>query len=399
MPFFAFLVSLKSYASGQYRVFILCFLILYGYTFIPIPNSDATRYIDYFNKFSAYNISDFKYIILNTYSAESANPDIYAPLLLFITTRFSDDYRIFFTFQSFIYFAIALSLWKTIWELTVRNKSGYRMLFFIGTVFVLNISAGLNGVRFPLGFMVFSLGALKYLLTNNKRFLLLAMLSVFVHFSLVYPFLFLIMFSVLQRSRNHDIVMVILIIVLSASSVMSLFISSNMSLLGPGFQNKLGAFTSEGFMESRGTHIQNWNWYIQFNLYSPTYLIIGAIILSWMGRFKLKNDPISKKLILFSILLLIQCILSGNILDPITNDRYFQLMNLFGLITLSYLAYLNQTSVMLKTISYIYAPILLLRVLIFIRTDLDTVSPVLIFGNIFLNFIYKVNISIYELLF
>lgn len=399
MPFISFIISIRNHAYPQFKIFILLFLILYGYTFIPIAGSDYTRYIEHFHNYSSYTFNDIKAIIAKTYTDESTNPDIYATFLLFLTTRVTNDYRVFFLIASLIYFSIALKLWETIWKLSEGSGFRFYTVFFIGTLFVVNFSTGINGIRWPLGFMVFSLGALKFILTNKKRYLITGFISVLIHFAFLFPSLFLLIFSILRLTKKTNVVMIILIGILFTASILSQLISSNAGIFGSGIQNRLTGFTGEGYLEGRSEHITQWNWYVQINLFATIYFLIFALILTHLRRSRLLFDDISAKLLIFVILLLTQSILSGNILDPMTNFRYYSIMSLFGLVTLNYLGKINQLSLLLRRLSYIYIPILILRALIILRIDLYTISPSLIFGNIFSIFFVKSDVSIFDFIF
>jgi len=398
MPFLTFIISLRNIKLKQYRVFLLLFLSLYGYLFIPMTGADANSFIGSLKIFSSYSLNDLKTIISKTYTTDSYT-DFYEPLLLFITTRFTSNYRIFFFIVNFIYFSVAFKLWETIWGLSKGNGFNYHSIFFWGTFFILGFSAGLNGVRWPLGFMVFSLGSLKYLLKNKIGYLLLAGLSVFIHYALLYPMIFLLLFTILKFSRKHNVTMLILIVVVIASSVISQFISSNVGLLGSSIQNELIGLSSEGYMNTRTTHISNWPWFLRINMFAARYFLISSLAFIYIRRSTLVFNDKANKLFLFVTLILIQCILSGNIIDPMTNNRYYLIFILFGLILLNHLGMINPTSKVLRMLSYIYIPILMLRALLLFRTDLYGINPILIFGNVLSILFPKSDINIMNFIF
>jgi len=399
LPALSFIVAVRNYSLPHYKVLVLGFLMLYGFTFIPIPDADGTRYIEEFNTYSSYSFDDFSEILTNKYTSSEDDPDIYSTILLYLSTRISRNYHIFFLLAALIYFAVALKLWETLWSSGGVKSQNWHTVFFIGTLFILNISAGVNGIRYPLGLMVFSLAALKFIMKPRVKYLLLGCLSVLVHFSLLFPLIFLLLFSVLQRIKTTKIVMLSLLFALLTASVISQFVSSNTSIFGAAYQVKLEGFTGEDYLASRTSHISGWNWYVQINLFATTYFLIIALILIQFKRFRLSIDETSNRLLMFSIVILIQCIISGNILDPITNSRYYLIMNLFGLATLFYIGARNQPGNLIKTLAYAYMPILLLRVLIILRNDLHTVSPPLVFGNILSILFVETDTSVYDMLF
>jgi len=397
-PFLTFLISLRYYSSQQYRIFLILFFLLYGYSFVTIPGSDHSGYIETYKEYTTYKYSDFKEIILDTYSANSIQPDFYAPVLLFLTSRVTEDYRFLSLVQAFIYFSVCLALWNSIWKL---NHGDYRKLyfiFFVGTIFILNFYAGINGIRWALAFMVYSLGSLKYILSNKLRFLGLAILSVFIHFSLIPAILFLLVFTIIKSFKNINLLFGILILTVIASSLLSLVLTSGASYFGSGIENKLIGYGSENYVAYRESLADANNWYVNFNLKSTYIFVIASMMLLWVRKSKLKFDNISTNLFVFTILLLIQSTITSSILDPITSRRYFLLMALFGLITLYYIGYNNQQSTLIRVLCIFYVPLLILHILVTFRGGLYTVSPFLVFGNVFFILFMKSDINIQDLL-
>jgi len=82
-----------------------------------------------------------------------------------------------------LYFFVLLKFLSTLWETTIiKNK--INLVYFVGICFTLSLAAGLNGIRFPMAFWVFSYGALNLILKNEIKYLLIAALSLLIHFSL-----------------------------------------------------------------------------------------------------------------------------------------------------------------------------------------------------------------------
>ena len=296
-----------------------------------------------------------------------------------------------------VYFFVFLKLIDSIWTLVTNENTKYFISFFIGCCFIYNLSAGVNAIRFPLAFMVFSLGALKLMLTTKWQYLLIAILSVLIHFAFVYSVFFLVAIYLLKFSVKPSILYTSLVLVLSLSLVFSSFIQSNLGTLGSTAETKFSGYTGEGFLERRGDVRESWNWYISFNLFSSYYFAIISLIMTKFNYFKIKFDYLSNKLFVFAFILLIHAILSGSVVDAVTN-RYNILFILFELIYLFYLSTININNKLLIFLNYIYIPIILINVLIKIRGDLYTANIIIFFGNFILSFFINEPVSIQDYL-
>lgn len=394
-PLLSFIFAVKNYPIKNYRIFIYGFFLFYGFTFLPIPKSDGSRYKAAFESAQAYDsyeyFKDFKEIL----NSESEYTDYYQITLKFVAKQISDDSRYYFLLAASVYFFVFLKLLSTIWDLVLNNNSKYFISFFIGCCFIYNFSAGVNNIRFPLAFMVFSLGALKLIITNKKEYLLLAFLSVLIHFAVIYSVVFLIIIYLLKFSVKPWLLYTSLIVVLSLSFLFFSFIQSNLGSLGSTAETKFTGYTGEGFVDRRGATVESWNWYISFNLSSSYYFAIISLIMTKFNYFKIKFDYLSNKLFVFAFILLIHAILSGSVVDAVTN-RYNVFFVLFELLYLFHLSSINLNNKFLKILNYIYIPILIINVLIKLRGDLYTANIIIFFGNFILSFFINEPVSIQD---
>jgi|Laugresbdmm110sn_2_1035109.scaffolds.fasta_scaffold00041_16 hypothetical protein len=394
-PIISFIFAIKNYSVKKYRVFIYGFFLFYGFTFLPIPNSDGSRYKDLFEE--TYTFNNYFNDITEVLNGNSENSDFYHLTLHYVARVISDDSRFYFLIAASVYFFVFLKLIDTIWTIVKKENTKYFISFFIGCCFIYNLSAGVNAIRFPLAFMVFSLGTLKLILTTKKKYLLLAILSVLIHFAFVYSVLFLVIIYLLKFSLKPWVLYTSLILVLSLSFLFSSFIQSNLGTLGSTAQTKFNGYTGEGFLERRGDVRESWNWYISFNLYSTYFFSILSLILTRLNYFKIKSNLISNRLYVFSFFLFIHAILSGSVVDAVTN-RYNILFIFFELIYLYHLSSINVNNKLLNFLNYIYIPILIINVLIKVRGDLYTANIIIFFGNFILSFFINEPVSIQDYL-
>lgn len=397
-PLLPFIFAIKNFSNQKSRVFIYLFSLFYGFTFVPIPNSDGSRYKESFENQQFYGFKNYSKDIEDVISGGSENIDFYHLTLHYLVKLFSDDSRVYFLVAASIYFYVFLKLIEVIWSFVIKNNAKYFISFFIGCCFIYNLSAGVNSIRFPLAFMVFSLGALQLIITNNRKYLFLAFLSVLIHFAFAYSMVFLILMYFLKFSIKPWVLYLSLVLVLSLSFVFFSFIQSNLGSLGSTAESKFTGYTGEGFLDGRGNTRESWNWYLTFNLYSTYFFSIFSLLLTRLDYFKVKFDSLSNKLYVFTFVLFIHAILSGSVVDTITN-RYNVLFLFFELILLFYLSSFNQKNKLLKFLNYIYIPIIIINVLIKLRGDLYTVNVVVFFGNFISSLFINVPISLQDYLF
>lgn len=394
-PLLSFIFAVKNYPVKKYRIFIYGFFLFYGFTFLPIPNSDGSRYKEFFEK--TYTFNNYSNDVEDVIKGDSINKDFYHLTIQYVARQISDDSRYYFLIAAIIYFFIFLKLIETIWTFVSKDNAKYLISFFIGCCFIYNLSAGINAIRFPLAFMVFSLGALKLILTSKRKYLFLALLSILIHFAFVYSCFFLVIAYLLRFSIKSWILYVALALVLSLSFVFFSLIQSNLGSLGSTAESKFTGYTGEGYLERRGAAAESWNWYIGFNLFSNYFFSVFSLLLTRLNYFKIKSNLISNRLYVFSFLLFIHAILSGSVVDTVTN-RYNILFIFFELIYLYHLSSINSKNKLLIFLNYVYIPILIINVLIKLRGDLYTANVIIFFGNFILSFFINESISIQDYL-
>lgn len=397
LPLFAFLISLRNYKCREYRIFILLFGVLYGFTFIPIVPSDGSKYAKKFEEIERYDWNEYVYDVTHILKAGAENPDLYGYTIFFITSKFSKDAKFFFMVAGLVYFLVFLRLISSIYDLTEGIKGKYYFWFFLGCVFIVNFSLGMNGIRFPLAFMVFSYGALKLVITNEIKYLGIALLSPFIHFMFVFPALFLMLYRFVPFSRNHAFLLIFLFLAMFFGRIFHSYIFNNASIFGDPFEARLEGYTSDAWIEARENHVTEWNWYVRFRLYSSYYFSVLALIIAWIWKRKFCQNDISERLFVLALLMTIVSFITGSLVDALSN-RFTSLAELFTLILLFYLAYINKHSALLKILSWIYIPVFIIKALVIFRADLYTVSPYLIFGNPILMLLYESSVSLQELI-
>lgn len=379
-PFAALIVAIKNYSCRYYRFIIVIFGFFYGYTFIPIPNSDVTRHVDKFVEAGRETFWNNAENLITIYSIGTGKKDIYLDFMIFFSSFFTTNEKVFLGLIGLVYFLVFTALINRIIELAPGYKGKFFQVFLLGCVFIYTLSAGVNGIRFPLAFLIFSYGSLSYLVTNKSSYVLLASISVLVHVAILYSFAFLLGYYLIRPLRNH----LVLISLLAFLGFVNVFISdtlaNNISFMGPLFETKYNAYTQSEFIDTRTNLYTNWNWYLQIKHLGNYYFPIFIIPIVYIYRKKLVIDKMGSRLLGFSMLLLLAGLITGGILDTTTN-RYIIFARLFSLILLFYLGSRNINSFLIRALSFVFMFILVINILVIFRSDLYTVSPALLIGN------------------
>lgn len=395
-PFISFYYAIRNLNIKRYRKFILLFAILYGLSYIPIPHSDGSRYAEKFNAIKDYSLNNYWSDITHIYDTDSKYQDVYAHTLFFVSSKITNNVHVFHMISAAVYFFVFLKLMYSLYDLFPGMRRRYFFLFFLGCVFIFNFSAGVNGVRFPLAFMVFSYGSLNLILKNDKKFLLIAMLSPLIHFTFYYALFFLLLYTFVPIVKNKFVLISFIVLSVSINAIFGEFIQSNVGMLSESFETIVDGYTGDGYIERRNEHANNWNWYVQLRGFGNYYFAIFSLLLVSMLKRRLKFNIIADNLYAFAILMLVASIITGGMLDVISN-RFANLASFFTLSFLLYISVLNQKSKILKTLSVTYIPIFMLTALVILRGDLYTVSPLLLVGNPLLTLIVETPVSIMDL--
>lgn len=383
-PIIVFIIALKNFKNKSLRKFIVLFGGLYGLFFIPIPDSDATRFQDIYANLNNYNFNAYWYDISNIASPDNRFQDVYAYTVFFLGKMFSDNPQVFYLITALVYFYVFVILLGYIYDNNVDILKKKQGLFFLGIVFLFGFSSGINGVRWPLGLLVFLLGTVQLLTLHNIKYLFLAALSILIHFSFYPAVLALCAFYYIPFLRKPNILIGLAIAALLASTVLSNIIFSNAAIFGEVAQNKLTDYTAEGYVETREADVSSWNFYVAIYRFGTYYFAVGALAIMWIKQKQMITNRNTNQLFSFALLMATISFVSSAIVDLSTN-RYFVIVSFFTLIYLINIIKLNENKKVFKTLAFSYSPILILSMLLGIRVEWETVdiislaSPILAF--------------------
>lgn len=381
-PVISFLISIRNFKYKSLRKFVVLFGALYGLFFVAIPDSDATRYQKYYSELEGYNFDSYWTDIMNIGSPDTLFPDVYVFTMFFIGKLFSDNPQFFHLLTALMYFFVFVKLIGYIFDFDQNIVKKNYGLFFIGIIFLFGFSAGINGVRWPLAVIVFLLGAVKLLTRNHVKYLLLAGLSVLIHFSLYPAVLILAAFYFVPFIRKPSLMVGFALFALIAGTVFSSFIVQNADSLGDVAQSKLTDYTGEGYVEKRANNVSGWNSYVGVYRFGNYFFALGALAVMWFKQRSMETNNITNRLFAFAVLMAAMSFIANSIVDLSTN-RYTAIVSFLTFTYLIFIGILNPKEKILRILMLCYSPLLLLNVFMTFRVEWDTVSIVLLTHPLF----------------
>jgi hypothetical protein len=398
LPFAAFAQSVRKIHIKEHFWIVLLFALFYCYTFIPIfSGSDADRYIERFGALNNYGFSQYWKDIKGMYDGSGLYQDAYVYTIQLVVSPFTSDIRVYRLVLGFIYFYTFLSLIKCL----ILNNLGQRTKFnwfILGVVFIISFTAGINGIRWPLALMVFLLGTYRYITTSQTKYLFLASLSILIHFIFFLSVLFLLLFVVTRKYYNPKITSLLILGLFIFSNFFALQFTNNAAIIGDGFEEKVVGYTeNESWKEQRTEGFKTMNWYVQLQRTVPNTFVFFALIITTYFGIRLRKSDVVTSLQYLAFLSFFISFISAQLVDQNSN-RFAIVATAVGLIYLYHLYNENPENKLMNILRKIYIPIALLTILVNMRTDLYTVSPNLIFGNVFTEMFYRFDESIQQLI-
>lgn len=399
-PFLLILQYVNGFRKPSSRWTLVLIGVFFALVYVPIEGNDATSYQKLIKEYNAYDNSFFFEEIKSVIHLESEFKDFYSLLILWLVTALNLGDRIYFTIAALIYYFVLSGLLHRLIAKAPEGSVNTGLTFILSLATLLNFSAGVNGLRWPLALNVFLLGLYLYIEKPCLKNILLIFSSCMIHFSLYYVFAFFIVYLILKKiwflGRIYQIIVLILgviILILSSNGLINFLQFTQVDTL----DSVQGFATNENFKSNRVQHFQNWNWYLKLDRYAHYYFIVSAYLLVQFRKQKILLSKKTLQLEFAFIIFLFASVVSSFVVDPISN-RYYLIANGVGLIYLFHIYIENKSDMFLKRVSFIYKPFLLLHILILLRSDLYTVNPWFFIGNPLTAALFRWNVGIQTLI-
>jgi len=392
-PFIGFVQAIKHHNERWAKNSVWLFVIFYGYTMCRPEIMDSSRYVTKLKEL--YNTPlNWDVFVANFYSEESSTVDIYQPLLTYILSLVTDNGNILFAVFG-IFFGYFYS--RNIWLLLDYSKNQRMTNMMIAIIVTFSCVVGfwnLNGVRMWTAAHMFFYGTFLLLVHGNRKGLVIAVLSILVHFSFILPIGVLLFFYFIKipwRILYFFFIASFSITTLNLDSVRSRLESIAPDFLLP----RVKSYTSEEYVEVISDLNASGNWYISYYNTSVSWYLM--ILFSFIYFSSAKSNTYSKSFSnLFGFSLLLMSI--GNITSLMpSGSRYLLLAQLFGM-ALIYFYYVVFNDKEFKKWALFVSPLLFFYIIVSIRISFDTISFMTVLTNPILATIIDLPIPLIDLI-
>jgi hypothetical protein len=194
-PFTGFLFSFKKTFKKHSSLNYILLGGFYGLVYVPILDSDMTRYLQEFQDISSWNSKRlFNEIKSGGFS------DYYTAILSFLVSIFTDKPEIFLAVATSIYSYFYFNSIRLILNLFKLDNSKFSnalifIFYFYAPIFFV------NSLRFYTAFFVFFYGIIHIVFLKNRNFYALLILTPLIHLAFSIVVTVFLLYSVIGKSR------------------------------------------------------------------------------------------------------------------------------------------------------------------------------------------------------
>jgi len=379
-PILSLFFALKNFRYASAKNIVWAFTVFYGFTFV-ISNEgmDANRYRDQFLDFTKVSLT-FSQFTETLYDVESKSVDVLNPAIQYLVSRFTDNPRFLFAAYGLI-FGFFYS--RNIWYILDRVGADLKpvVIPLIVTFAFLVPIWDLNGFRFNTSMHLFLFGILPYLFENKKSLLIVSLLSVFVHFSFLFPVLVFLSYLILGNR----------LYIFFFFFIGSMFITEiNVDVIRDGIANNLpevfqvrtSGYTSDEKIEARrnaSSADDKSAWFVKLYGAALKWLIIAFISAIFLrGKKYLSENKGMMSLYCFALYIYGWANISSIL--P-SGGRFVTIAHLFSMALIILYVQNGPQETILRRLIPLSVPVLLLFFAVQMRIGFDTIGVFTIFGN------------------
>lgn len=244
-------VLLSLYHINTKSSFAILFLafITFGFSMV-VPEEetkdfgfDSVTYRNNFENAADDSSSDIQDNIISFF-AFSGDTDIYGYLLMYLISRFSGNYHIFFMVVAII---MAIFMLKTLRYLVTEDNYQFS-IYGLCILFLFTISQilGVNAFRFFTAYWVALFSLFKVCVDKQNRYFILLALTPLIHASFFILILIIPLYYLLRRHHTAAIILLVLSLVFSAASLT--FFTKIIGILPDSLSSHYDAYIDSDYM-------------------------------------------------------------------------------------------------------------------------------------------------------
>lgn len=283
-------VLLSLYHINTKSSFVILFLafITFGFSMV-VPEEetddfgfDSVVYRSNFEDAANDAASDIQDNIIQFF-AFSGDTDIYGYLMMYLTSRFTGNYHIFFMIVAAI---MAVFMLKTLRYLVTEEDYQFSVYgLCILFLFTMSQILGVNMFRFYTAYWVALFSLFKICVDKQNRYYLLLALTPFIHASFLILLLIIPLYYLLRRHHTASIVLLVLSLVFSAASLT--FFTKIIDILPNSLSSHYDAYIDSDYMfeiNESGTG------YIWVRRIFETLVLLSVNVVAFIFARKRKTD-------------------------------------------------------------------------------------------------------------
>ncbi len=353
------------------------FVIFSGYNFvIATLTMDANFYRDVFwgmtNSNYTYDVFYSEYLGENRLSM-----DFLFPLLSFLVSRLTSDFRILFAFMGAIFgFFYSRNVWYILSR--VKGYNGYISKILMLTFLIIVGFWQINGFRFWTATHIFFYAVIPYVLEKDKKYLWFLALAVFTHFSFVLPISILFLYKFLKN--RPTLYFYLFLASVFVTGVDLEFVKENILRLLPSFfQNKVTSYTNVSYLSSIKEKKESLSLLARIFASSlPIFINTLFIVISIKYKKELRNNQDYFNLFNFSLLFMGV----ANFLSVVPSVGRFRIVAFMFSLTLLILYFSNKKILyQFKLFATILSPLLLGYCIGNLRLGANKIGVMTLIGN------------------
>ncbi|MFZ4455588.1 MAG: hypothetical protein ACOYOT_05145 [Bacteroidales bacterium] len=322
-PFVALIQAIYHFKASWAKNVIWFFVVFYGYTMVVVGDSnDSTRERDALISLN-HQVGSFDNTNLEFYSQEEGDLDIVNPIIIFVVSRFTDNYHFLFAAYAFVFgFFYSRNIWFFL-NRSTNLASWFAVLVVFALAFVIGFW-NINGFRFWTASHVFIYGVLLYLFERSFFGLIVVLSSFLVHFSFMLPISVFIGYLILGNRIPFYFGLYVLTFFVKELNIDSLGAVLK-TYLPSIFHNRVEIYTNEENAEAKIVDIGEVAWHVTYSTFFLRWTIVAFVGLFYSKSKKLINGNFELTR-LFSFTLLFASVANVAALVP-SGGRYLFIAN------------------------------------------------------------------------
>jgi hypothetical protein len=369
-PFGGLLAAFYNFRRNSSAIYFVAFFMLYGYTLVYSQNMDAARYE-----------AQFRYIAsLGPGQIEAPGSEYFLTAIMYLVSRLTENTRVFLAVIAFFY-SLPFVLGLRILIKEMPRQRNFILLYFLAAYFLFIPIASIVGIRFHTAAFFFVYVALRIVVQQDKslKTILIAVFTVFIHWSFVYPLLFLGVYSFFGSKRR--LAFTVLIFSILYRFLVPFDLGAYVGLLGETFSERYDVYTMDSFVEARTSRISEIRNYVAIRGDLMFFFIILVLVVHYFKWFGLRTDEKSERFYTFMLYMVAMVNFASS--NMISNERFLQLTSFLGLAYLFFLMLVNYRRSAAKILFYFSLIPFGLNLWVNTRYNFETIDPLLVIGNIY----------------